>query len=38
MRKKLNLQNGVLVAVPNQDTSNSEKIESAINQALKEAE
>ena len=36
--KNLNLQNGILVAVPNQDTENGEKIEQAIKQALKEAE
>ena len=37
MHKKLNLQNGVLVAVPNEDTADGERIQSAIEVALKEA-
>ena len=35
MRKRLNLQNGVLVTVPNQDTADAELIEKAIQTALK---
>jgi pseudouridylate synthase len=38
VRKKLALSNGVLVAVPNRDTKDSEMIERAIQQALNEAE
>lgn len=37
MHKKLNLQNGVLVAVPNEDTADGERIQNAIEVALKEA-
>ena len=35
IRKRLNLQNGVLVTVPNQDTADAELIEKAIQTALK---
>ena len=36
-QKKLGLQTGTLVAVPNPDTANADKIEKAIQRALQEA-
>ena len=36
--KKLQLQNGILVAIPNQDSGDSKLIQGAIEKALKEAD